>query len=189
MAINYLKQDVIQRFNDGEELEFLFFYGHYKKPQIGSECLSQFYDSSFYVDEFEYQTAEHWMMYNKAALFDPADVAERILASKTPMEAKNLGRRVGNFDPEVWDEEKFEIVVTGNIAKFWQHKDLQEFLLSTGDKILVEASPSDKIWGVGMSSEHEGITDPNYWKGENLLGFALMEAREWIVDELEYPGG
>ena len=83
-----------------------------------------------------------------------------------------------NFREEIWNQYKFEIVVRGNILKFSQNKELKKFLLSTNDAVLVEASPYDKVWGVGLKRDDVKINNPNKWQGENLLGFALMEVRE-----------
>ncbi|MEO0340141.1 MAG: NADAR family protein, partial [Bacteroidota bacterium] len=88
---------------------------------------------------------------------------------------------VRGFKPEVWDENKVEIVVEGNFHKFSQAPELKEFLLNTKDRILVEASPYDKIWGIGLNAQAEGIENPDTWKGQNLLGFALMEVRDQLL--------
>lgn len=82
------------------------------------------------------------------------------------------------FDNDTWNEHRFEIVVNANLAKFSAHKDLQTFLLNTGDRVLAEASPVDKIWGIGLAEDDHKASNPNLWKGENLLGYALMEVRE-----------
>lgn len=102
---------------------------------------------------------------------------EKILAAKSPAEAKKLGRKVRNFDPKIWGENCFDIVCEGNYHKFSQHEDLKEFLLNTKDRVLVEASPVDNIWGIGMAQDHDHAENPRLWKGSNLLGFALMEVR------------
>ena len=102
------------------------------------------------------------------------------MASEDPKEIKALGRAVRNFDGKQWDEVKYSLVLTGNYNKFSQNKALRGFLLSTGDRLLVEASPSDRIWGIGLSADDSRIHDPAQWRGENLLGFALMEVRDEI---------
>jgi ribA/ribD-fused uncharacterized protein len=88
-----------------------------------------------------------------------------------------LGRRVRNFDEEMWIKHRYDIVVDASLAKFGQDKDLKAFLLGTGDRVLVEASPTDRIWGIGMTGRDERAGDPAQWRGLNLLGFALMQAR------------
>ena len=90
---------------------------------------------------------------------------------------KALGRKVEGFEQSVWDKYKYSIVLNGNYAKFIQNQDQLDFLLSTGDKVLVEASPYDTIWGIGMQETDPQVHNPFLWKGENLLGFALMEVR------------
>ena len=117
-------------------------------------------------------------MAQKAWLFKDIEIFSKILDSTDPKEIKALGREVKNFDPKIWNQHKFEIVVKGNLCKFGENQELKEFLLSSGNKILVEASPYDKIWGIGMKEGTPGIDNPTNWKGENLLGFALMEVRD-----------
>jgi ribA/ribD-fused uncharacterized protein len=97
---------------------------------------------------------------------------------KHPKTIKALGRQVINFDEKEWDKVKYKIVLNGNYYKFSQNVDMLEALRSTGNKVLVEASPYDKVWGVGLDENNEKIYNPSYWKGENLLGFALMEVRD-----------
>jgi len=92
-----------------------------------------------------------------------------------------MGRRVRDFEPNIWAEHCFDIVCEGNFYKFSQHSDLKSFLLNTKDRVLVEASPVDRIWGIGMAQDHEHAENPRLWKGSNLLGFALMEVREQLV--------
>ena len=118
------------------------------------------------------------MMAGKAKLFGDMTTLPKIVAASTPAAAKKGGRLVQNFDPQVWDKHKFELVMAGNWHKFSQHPALKDFLLATGDQVLVEASPMDKIWGIGMAGSNPAAKDPAAWKGDNLLGFALMEVRE-----------
>lgn len=118
------------------------------------------------------------MMAEKARLFGDDEALQRVLVAKTPAEAKKIGRLVKNFEPALWDENKYQSVVEGNLHKFSQHADLLTFLLNTGDRVLVEASPVDKIWGIGMAGDHKDVENPTRWKGENLLGYALMETRD-----------
>lgn len=161
-------------------LKYLYFWGHQPRPdgQPGPSCMSQWWLSAFEVGGHTYPTAEHWMMAEKARLFQDNEVLNQILGSKHPDEAKKLGRKVRGFDSESWNAARFEIVKTGNIHKFSQNPDLKAYLLNTGDRILVEASPYDKIWGVGLTADDERISQPENWDGLNLLGFALMEARD-----------
>jgi hypothetical protein len=124
-----------------------------------------------------YPTAEHWLMACKARLFGDEDTRAQILAAREPGKAKSLGRRVRNFDEEVWRAHQCDLAARGNEEKFSQNANLQRFLLNTGDRVLVEASPLDPIWGIGMSREDDDATNPLRWRGRNLLGFALMEVR------------
>ena len=163
----------------GATPKWLMFWGH--QPQrdgsIGTGSLSQWWPSPFTVDGVGYATAEHWMMAGKARLFGDEAAVEPILAARTPAEAKNLGRLVHGFDEAAWDAARFELVVRGNVAKFGQDPALRAYLLGTGNRVLVEASPRDRVWGIGLGAANERATDPAQWRGRNLLGFALMEAR------------
>jgi ribA/ribD-fused uncharacterized protein len=117
------------------------------------------------------------MMRAKALLFGDAETAERIVAAPHPGAAKALGREVRGFDEQRWAQRRFEIVVEANMAKFGQHPELREFLLATGDRVIVEASPRDRVWGIGLAADDERAQSPDQWLGLNLLGFALMETR------------
>ena len=120
------------------------------------------------------------MMAEKARLFNDVDTLQRIMRSYEPMEQKKLGRRVQGYEDAVWKEHCIDVVVKVNVAKFSQNSKLRDFLLSTGDKILVEASPKDEIWGIGMEESSPEAINPRKWPGKNLLGFALMEVRDII---------
>jgi len=178
--MKYNLMQTIDDYNSGEDMEFLFFWGHHprKDGEVNHSCFSQWYDSKFTVDDAQFKTAEHWMMAEKANLFSDLGIIDEILNSKTPKDAKALGRKIKNFDNKLWNDNKYEIVKQGNLHKFVEYEDLKEFLIGTGDKVLVEASPYDKIWGIGLSKDDEDSSDPNLWRGENLLGFALMEVRD-----------
>lgn len=166
--------------------KWLMFWGHRPQPDgsVGKGCLSQWWPCSFTVDEVEYASSEHWMMAAKARLFGDREGLARILAAATPAEAKSLGRLVTGFDEAVWVAHRFELVVTGNVAKFGQDPALRDFLLGTANRVLVEASPRDRIWGIGLGAANERATDPQQWRGLNLLGFALMEARVQLTRTL-----
>lgn len=168
---------------DNESLKFLYFWGHTNKlnEAAGKFCFSQWYESPFVVDEVTYKTAEHWMMAKKALLFGDLEIFEKIVISEKPSEVKDLGRRISGFNDEIWTAKRYEIVKTGNLHKFNQHPELAKYLLSTGERILVEASPVDYIWGIGMAQDHLDASKPYKWLGLNLLGFALMEVRDLLV--------
>lgn len=175
--IDWLKS----KHNSGEKIEYLFFWGHRpSKNGITKSCLSQWWKSDFSEDIHEYSCMEQYMMSKKALLFDDKEIFEQIMACNEPNMIKSFGRKIHNFDEKIWNDVKYSIVLNGNYLKFTQNRSLMNFLLSTDDKILVEASPYDKIWGIGMSENKERINNPNEWRGENLLGFALTEVREEI---------
>ncbi|MET9734003.1 NADAR family protein [Streptomyces sp. NPDC006458] len=168
----------------GVAIKYLHFWGHRPAPdgRIGAGCLSQWWPSPFSVDGVEYATAEHWMMAAKARLFDDSEAERQALAAEHPSQAKKAGRLVRGFDERVWQRERFGIVVEGSVHKFTAHPGLREFLLGTGQRVLVEASPVDRVWGIGLAATDQGAWDPERWQGPNLLGFALMEARERLRD-------
>ncbi|PSK95437.1 hypothetical protein CLV63_11597 [Murinocardiopsis flavida] len=159
--------------------KYLYFWGHRpnRDGSIGAGCLSQWWPSPFTVDGVAYATAEHWMMAEKARLFEDADAAEAITAAASPGAAKHLGRRVRGFDAAVWEERRSDIVVRGSVHEFGHHPDLRAYLLGTANRVLVEASPHDRVWGIGLVADDERARNPARWKGLNLLGFALMRAR------------
>lgn len=136
------------RISNGEQFEYLFFWGHQppKDGKVSKSCFSQWYESPFVIDDIVYQTAEHWMMASKARLFGDDESLAKILASSDPKTAKALGRAVKNFDDDVWKANTRRLVTEGNIAKFEQNDELKAFLVGTGNLVLVEASPHDRIW-------------------------------------------
>ena len=144
--------------------------------------LSQWHPSVF-KHEFEYRTAEHWMMAQKAVLFGDTDAFEKILVVSSPKEAKDLGRLVKGFDKDIWDSRCFDIVFRGNMLKFGQNPELKKHLLDTGDQILVEASPYDKVWGIGLGQDDSRAVNPAQWEGKNLLGQVLMVVRHELRNQ------
>lgn len=127
-------------------------------------------------------TCEQFMMHRKAVLFDDHDTANKILLTNVPKVQKELGRMVSNFNPTVWDEKKFDIVKLGNRLKFTQNPIFLEELKLTKGKLLVEASPYDRIWGIGFEVGDPNINDESKW-GENLLGKAITEVRIELIGE------
>lgn len=164
----------------GEKPEYEFFWGHQPSEDgiITKSCLSQWWKSEFWSVAHTYCCMEQFMMAAKAELFSDEEIREQILACGDPRTIKALGRKVRNFDGNLWDKVKYAIVLNGNFCKFSQKPALRAFLLSTGDRILVEASPYDRVWGIGMGQSNEKAKDPFAWRGQNLLGFALMEVRD-----------
>lgn len=169
----------------GTRTKYVFFWRHHpeRDGSVGAGCFSQWWPSAFTVDGVRYATAEHYMMAEKARLFGDEKIAAEVLAAKSPGAVQALGRRVRNFVQAGWDARRFDIVAAGNLAKFGQHPDLGAYLLGTGDRILVEASPIDRIWGIGLAADDERAGNPRRWRGLNLLGFALMAARARLAAE------
>ncbi len=176
--LNWLKD----KFDKGDTIKYIFFWGHTSKSKdvVGKFVFSQWFPSPFVVDDVEYKTAEHWMMAHKAKLFGDNDACQRILKADKPGEVKEIGRQIIGFNDDLWIAKRFEIVKAGNIHKFNQNAALKDFLLSTGDRVIVEASPVDNIWGIGLAEDSKAVDNPHTWRGLNLLGFALMEARDVI---------
>ncbi len=174
------RQQLIDRMNAGESPSFLFFWGHTPKSAtaVDASCLSQWFPRAFELEGHTYASAEHFMMAEKARLFGDDEMQRSVLGARTPAEAKAFGRAVRNYDDAVWSRERSKLVARGNVAKFGAHDDLRRFLLSTNDRVLVEASPRDRIWGIGMGKANPDARLPERWRGENLLGFALMAARD-----------
>ena len=167
----------------GDHPQWLMFWGHRPGPDgsIGASCLSQWYPSPFTVNGVSYPSAEHFMMATKARLFADADTEARILAARTPADAKRLGRQVAGFNEKTWVRHRSDAVFLGNVAKFHQNQRLGEFLAATGSRVLVEASPYDRIWGIGLRASDPRATDPAAWPGLNLLGFALAQVRAHLA--------
>ena len=171
--------DLVRLERLGELPELLLFWGHRPpKTGVGKSCLSQWYPAPFTVGGVRYATAEHYMMAGKARLFGDAEAERRVLADDDPGKAKSAGRRVGDFDEATWAAHRYDLVVVANDAKFGQNPPLRRFLDGTGDHVLVEASPHDRIWGIGLSADQPEARTPTEWRGENLLGFALMDVRD-----------
>jgi ribA/ribD-fused uncharacterized protein len=120
------------------------------------------------------------MMAHKAKLFGDNKAFDKIVKADKPGEVKEIGRQIRGFDEIKWNDRKFEIVKTGNIHKFNQNKKLKDFLIGTADRVIVEASPTDTIWGIGLTQDSNMVDNPYTWRGFNLLGFALMETRDFL---------
>ncbi|EKB5971424.1 NADAR family protein [Listeria monocytogenes] len=181
--MDYTLEKIQHKYRKGEKLKYIFFWGHQpaEDGKISKSCFSQWWICSFKVDGVEYNCAEQFMMAEKAKLFNDMEMREKILAAKHPKQAKDFGRLIRGFQEDIWLKNRFNIVMRANQAKFSQNEELKKFLMQTKKRILVEASPVDKIWGIGMAADNKNVENPLYWKGLNLLGFALMAVR----DELE----
>jgi ribA/ribD-fused uncharacterized protein len=163
--------------------DYLFFWGHQPSDDgnITKTCFSQWWKAKFEINTDSYCCMEQYMMAEKARLFKDDFILDEIMKSDNPKIIKELGRKVKNFDEDIWKSVRHNIILNGNFAKFLQNENLRRFLIQTKDSILVEASPYDKIWGIGMSSDDVKIENPLNWKGKNLLGFSLMEVRDELT--------
>jgi len=170
---------------EGATFRYRYFWGHKPRPdgQLSDSVFSQWWPCRFEVDGRHYTTAEQFMMAGKAHLFRDAAALTGILETHDPSACKALGRKVRDFDDAKWAAVRFDLVVQGNVAKFGQDGALREYLLGTGDELLVEASPRDQIWGIGLGRDNEKARDPRTWRGRNLLGFALVRARAVLRGE------
>ncbi len=160
--------------NESKELTYVFFF-HKSSP------FSNWYPSTFRTpDNKVFFNNEQYMMYHKALLFGDHKIADMILNEKKPAEIKKLGRKVSGFSQDTWIQHSENIVTQGLLYKFTQDTELKKILLDTESSILVEASPYDKIWGIGLSKTEALKTEPKLWPGLNKLGTCLMRARDII---------
>ena len=169
--------------NEGKKFKYVLFWGHTppKDGSIDKSCFSQWWMCPFTVEGTQYSCSEQFMMAEKARLFGDVEMLESILKANHPKEMKAFGRAVRNFDKDIWDKECYGIVKRASLAKFLQNPQLAEYLISTKNCILVEASPRDRIWGIGMGQSNPDAENPVKWRGRNLLGFALTEARDELI--------
>lgn len=151
--------------------EFTFFWKD-------KDCFSNWYMSEFTQGDITFNCSEQAFMYHKALLFDDKKTAEKVLNTKHPRDQKALGREVKNFDSKIWDKISPKVMYEVNELKFSQNPDLYKQLMETGDTELVEASPKDKVWGIGLEETHPDAENKLKWRGRNLLGQVLTELRE-----------
>ena len=155
----------------GEVPEYVFFHGR-------GLPFSQWSAHGFEIEGVFYLTAEHYMMAEKARIFGDREKQDQIIAAPSPEEAKALGRQVRGFDENLWQQCRLDVVVRGNCAKFGGSPLLRAVLLGTGSRVLAEASRTDLVWGIGWSERDWQARHPTEWRGQNLLGFALMRVRD-----------
>jgi hypothetical protein len=156
--------------------QFTFFWSN-------ANPFSQWHRSGFEIEGITYNTAEQYMMWGKAMLFGSEDIAEQILQTPNPGKQKALGRKVRNFDKKVWEANARDIVYRGNYAKFTQNEELKKHLMASKGTTLVEASPNDAIWGIGLAEDDPRARDRATWQGKNWLGEVLTKLREDLLAE------
>ena len=182
-------EELTRALDAGRRFKYVYFRGH-RPPHgggVGAGCFSQWWPAPFEVDEVRFATAEHYMMWRKAKLFGDEEVAAQVLTAVHPKQAKDFGRRVRAFDDEAWVAHRYGIVVGGNAAKFTQHPELGSYLAGTGERVLVEASPVDRVWGIGLAADDPRAEKPRAWRGLNLLGFALADVRAQLGSRTGNP--
>lgn len=139
---------------------------HFKAPSWN--------DSKILLD---FENSEQCFMYYKAMFFGDVEIAEKILKNSDPKYVKGLGRKIKNYDEEKWKIVRFNLMVAANVPKYLQNESLKKVLMETEERVLVEASPYDCVWGVGLEETDPRILDEKNWKGSNLLGYALLHVR------------
>ena len=144
---------------------------------------SNFHKCKFIYKGIEFSNSEQAFMWCKAKYFENNDLADKMLLTTDPMSVKMMGRMVCNYKDDVWSTVRYQFMFEACLEKFRQNEYLKEILLNTGDKVLVEASPSDKIWGIGLGENDPLIYIESNWKGQNLLGKVLMDVRKTIREE------
>lgn len=180
----FTQEDIVQQVRDG--VKGLRAHFGLDKPSTEGETyfygkkspFSNFFEIDLEIDKQFYFCVEQYMMHQKAVLFGDTERADEILAATTPKECKELGRAIQGFDEVIWNQHRERIVMEGCRAKFDQYDDLKQALLDTDQTLLVEASPYDRIWGIGLSEADARKTDPKEWPGQNLLGHILTRLRE-----------
>jgi len=149
----------------------------------GDPTLSNWGPSEIMWKKNKFENSEQAFMWEKALCFGDLEIANEILKNSNPSVAKNLGRKVRNYDDAKWAKYRYTIMFEICLAKFSQNDDQRKTLLNTGDRILVEGSPYDKVWGVGLHWTDDAILNEDNWNGQNLLGKALMEVRKLLLKE------
>lgn len=160
-----------------ENKNIIGFWGHSKNKQYA--YFSNWYQSNFNIENLNFCNVEQYLMYQKALCFKDNLISKKILNTTDPKEIKYLGRKVRNYNDIEWDKIRYDVLKKALKAKFTQNKLLLNKLIETKDSVLVEASPYDKIWGIGMDVNHEH-KDYTKWQGTNLLGWGLTEIKNEI---------
>lgn len=177
----YNRENIVSENGKLTKDDFVFFWRPCKPGKTDKGCFCQWCMSDFIINGQRYCCAEQYMMAKKAELFHDKEILKEILNERSPKRIRELGRLVKNFDVTIWNEHKVDYIRRANFVKFTQNRDLRDFICTTEGKILVEASPFDRIWGIGMGENNVKCFDPALWRGLNLLGFTLMEVRDEIL--------
>ena len=154
--------------------KYVFFWGG---------VFSQWAPSKFSLNGVEYNCAEQYLMAAKAILFNDTNAHKQIMGTTSPAYQKSIGRKVKGFIVSVWEKRCRDIVYEANYAKFTQNPHMLVELIQTGDREIVEASPEDKIWGIGLHESDPRCLDKEQWNGKNWLGIIIMKVRETITNE------
>lgn len=156
--------------------DYIFFWGG---------ILSNFYITPIIIDGILYNSSEQYFMKIKQETFDPLNVqlGKDIMKENNPKNIKNFGRNVNNYQEDIWDQMRYNVMYKGVYEKFYQNKNLRDILLETENKILVESSPYDKVWGIGLNENEAKLIHPSKWEGKNLLGKVLMEVRKKLKNK------
>lgn len=157
----------------------------FHNPDESYGFLSNWYLSDFTVDGINFSSMEQYMMYQKAVVFKDKDIASQILKTNDVARIKAFGKQVSNYNDTVWNGMRQIVIYKGLLEKFRQNEKLKKALLDTDDDILAECAVSDKIWGIGLSMKDSNRNDIKSWKGQNLLGFALMLVRSELRKSAE----
>ena len=152
----------------------------FHKPDEENGYLSNWYPADFTMDGIRYSSMEQYMMYQKALCFKDKTVAEQILQTDDVYQIKELGRMVSNYNDSYWSGVRQMIVFEGLKEKFMQNEGLRTKLLDTKDAVLAECAVRDHIWGIGWSMKDPERLDMDQWRGQNLLGYALMMVRDLL---------
>lgn len=156
----------------------------FHNPDEMNGYLSNWYLSDFSAGDIQYSSMEQYMMHQKALLFNDRDAAEQILNTANVGKIKALGRSVKNYEDIIWNGMRQIVIYQGLLEKFQQNEEIKRMLLATQSDILAECAVQDKIWGIGLSMKDERRLDIKEWKGQNLLGFALMKVRAVLNESI-----
>jgi ribA/ribD-fused uncharacterized protein len=153
-----------------------------------AEIYSNWHPAAFVENGMQFANTEQYMMWRKAKLFGNDALAADMLVVSNPRKLKAMGRAVQGYRAHVWERERMPMMVRGCYLKFWQNPAMRDELLATGERMLVEASPDDDIWGIYLAEDDPRALDPEQWLGRNLLGQALMEVRRLLRHGGQPPG-